>query len=209
MFQLHYTGPKPVISQHGIFFKGGKEDKYIYLKTAVYLLLSIDKHYYEKYKGTPSERLSDREILEVLQAYEPNLEQHIREEEERYETHIEEMREHAKSHPLTKDERNTWLKNIEIMRPYMIQREVNKLYYIHCIKAIKEIIHQEQLEEIDINFTLRNWHILASIAGNLEYGVKSVRTAIKVTPDKEGHLVTRLLINPPSHTYLYPFQEEV
>jgi len=197
MFQLHYTGSKPIISQHGIFFNEGKEDKYIYLKTAVFLLLSIDKHYYEKYKGSPNEKLKDQEILEILQAYEPDLEQHLLEEEQKYEAHIEEMRQQARSHPLTEDERLAWLNNIEIMRPYLIQREINKLYYIHCIKAIKEIIHDEQLKEIDINFSLKNWHILTSIAGNLEYGVRSVRTAIKVEPDKEGGLVARLLINPP------------
>ncbi len=197
MFHLHYTGSKPIISQHGIFFKEGKEDKYIYLKTAVYLLLSIDKEAYKKYQGTPSESLSDQEIMDILKAYEPNLETHILEEEKRYEAHIEEMKEQARSHPLTEDERLAWLNNIEIMRPYLIQREINKLYYIHCIKAIKTIIHDEQLKEIDINFSLKNWHILTSIAGNLEYGVKSVRTAIKVEPDKEGELIARLLINPP------------
>jgi DNA-binding TFAR19-related protein (PDSD5 family) len=198
MLILHYTGPKPIISQHGIFFKHGKEDKYVYLKTAVYLLLSIDKDAYRKYKGTPSEALTDQEVIDILRSYEPNLEQHISEEEKRYEAHIEEMREHARSHPLTEEERTAWLNNIEIMRPYLIQREINKLYYIHCIKAIKEIIHEERLKEIDINFSLKNWHILASIAGNLEYGVKSVHTMIKVETDKEGELIARLLINPPA-----------
>jgi hypothetical protein len=198
MFQLHYTGSKPIISQHGIFFKEGKEDKYIYLRTAIYLLLSIDKHYYEKYKGSPSEKLSDQEILEVLQVYEPNLEQHLLEEKQKYEAHIEEMREHARSHPLTEEERTAWINNIEIMRPYLIQREINKLYYIHCIKAIQEIIHEDQLKEIDINFSLKNWHILTSIAGNLGYGVKSVRTVIKVETDKEENLIAKLLINPPA-----------
>ena len=197
MFQLHYTGSKPIISQHGIFFKERKEDKYIYLKTAVYLLLSIDKNYSDKYQGKPSEKLSDQEILEVLQAYEPDLEQHLLEEEHKYEALIEEMRSHAKSHPLTQDERTAWLNNIDIMRPYLIQREINKLYYTHCIIAIQEIIHKERLKEIDIDFSLKNWHILASIAGHLEHGIKSVHTVIKVEPDRDGELAAKLLINPP------------
>ena len=197
MFQLHPTGPKPIISQHGIFFKTGKKDKYIYLKTAVFLLLSIDKQHYEKYKGSPSETLSDAEILEVLQAYEPDLEQHLVAEEQRYEAHIEAIRQQVRSHPLTEDERLAWLNNIEIMYPYLIQREINKLTYIHCIKAIQEIIHKAQLKEIDISFSLKNWHILTSIAGHLEYGVKSVRTNIKTAMTKEGILIAKLLINPP------------
>ena len=198
MLRLHYVGPKVFISQHGISFKKGKEDKYIYLHTAVFLLLAIDKHRQNRYSRAPSETLSDQEVLEVLQAYEPDLEQHVAQEEQRYETHIEEMREQARSHPLTEDEHKAWLNNIEIMRPYLIQREINKLYYIHCIKAIQEVIHQERYREVDISFSLKNWHILTSIAGNLEYGVKSVRTAIKVAISKEGILIARLLINPPA-----------
>ncbi len=198
MLTLHYVGPKPIINQHGVFFKPGKEDKYIYLRTAVYLLLSIDKDAKKKFRGTPTETLSDPEILEVLKAYEPDLEQHILEEERRYEEHIEAMKEQARTHPLTEDERTAWLNNIEIMRPYLLQREINKLYYIHCIKAIQNIIHDEHLTEIDVNFSFANWHVLSSIAGNLEYGVKSVRTLIQVVPDREGNLITKLLINPPA-----------
>ncbi len=196
MLKLHYAGPKPSISQHGIFFKGGKEDKYIYLKTAIAVLLSIDKTHAKAYKGNAHEKISDAEIPLILQYYEPDLEKHIAEEEARYEKHIDEMIEQVKTYALSEEDKNTWINNINIMRPYKIQREINKLYYIHCIKAIKEIIHRDHIKEIDVAFSLSNWHILESIAGNLEYGVKSVHTAIKVEPDKEGKLITRLLINP-------------
>jgi len=198
MLRLHYVGPKVLISQHGIFFKKGKPDKYIYLHAAVYLLLTIDRHRQNRYSRAPSETLSDQEILEVLQAYEPHLDSHVQEEERRYEAHLERVREQVRSHPLSEEERRAWLNNIEIMRPYLIQREINKLYYIHCIKAIQKIIHQEEYREIDINFSLNHWHILTSIAGNLEYGVKSVRTEITLAINKEGILIARLLINPPS-----------
>jgi len=197
MLKLHYAGPKPSISQHGIFFKGGKEDKYVYLQTAIAVLLSIDKERTKKYHGSDYDNISDSEIPRILQGYEPELEKHIEAEEAQYEKHIDEMVEQVKTYALSKEDQDTWINNINIMRPYKIQREINKLYYIHCIKAIKEIIHRDNIKEIDIEFTLHNWHILESIAGNLEYGVKSVRTAIKVEPDKEGHMITRLLINPP------------
>ncbi len=196
MFKLHYAGPKPSISQHGIFFKGGKEDKYIYLKTAIAVLLSIDKARAKKYHGIDYRQIDDAEIPAILQTYEPDLDKHIAEEETRYEKHIDEMIDQVKTYTLSPEDRSTWINNIHIMRPYKVQREINKLYYIHCIKAIKEIIHRDHIKEIDIAFDLRSWHILESIAGNLEYGVKSVHTAIKVEPDREGNLITRLLINP-------------
>ena len=191
MFKLYYTGPKPIISQHGIFFKNGKEDKYVYLKTAVSVLLSIDKN-----QSDANIQLTDSNIPDILQSYEPELEKHIVAEEARYEAHIQTMIEEVHCHPLSHEDKETWIRNIHIMTPYMIQREINKLYYIHTIKAIKEVIHQDKIIEIDIDFDMKNWHILSSIAGNLEYGVKSIPTDIKVEPDKEGELIVKLLINP-------------
>ena len=36
--KIEYAGLKPVISEHGISFKDGKEDKYIYLSYAIDIL---------------------------------------------------------------------------------------------------------------------------------------------------------------------------
>ncbi len=204
MLTLHYVGPKPIINQHGVFFKPGKEDKYLYLKSAVYLLLALDRQSRKRSHHTPNEHLSDEQILDILKAYEPDLDRHIAQEEQRYEEHIEAMKNAARLAPVTGDERTAWLNNIEIMRPYLVQREINKLYYIHCIRAIKEIIHDEQLQEIDVDFSFKNWHILSSIAGSLEYGVKSVSTVIKVTKNPQGEMIARLVINPPSDRLVSP-----
>ena len=47
--KLKYMGLKPVISEHGISFKDGKEDKFVYLSFAIDILISIN-HTYEKDK---------------------------------------------------------------------------------------------------------------------------------------------------------------
>ena len=196
----NYAGPKPKISQHGIYFRKGKEDKYVYLKLATKILLFIDKDYtdkkhYETYIDD-HENISDTKVADILKIYEPELETHIDSEIVQYGQHIDEMIAEVKELPLTTDEQEIWIENINIMRKYLIQRETNKLYYIHCIKAIKRIIHDDKIAEIDINFTINHWHILESIAGNLEYGTKSVHTEIAVKPDSDGILMARLLINP-------------
>ena len=200
MLTPNYTGPKPLISQHGIYFKKGKEDKYVYLKLATKILLFIDKDYstkkhYEIYIDN-HEKMPDDKILDILKTYEPKLEAHIKSEILVYEEHIDNMISEVRELTISDEEQDTWIENINIMRKYLIQREINKLYYIHCIKAIKRIIYNDKIAEIDINFTINNWHILESIAGNLEYGVKSIHTEIVVRPDSEGILMTRLLINP-------------
>ncbi len=201
MLKLNYTGPKPSISQHGIFFKKSQEDKYVYLKVAIKILLSIDKQYKNSQKHliyiNSENELKDENVLEILKSYEPKLEEHINSEEVNYEKHIdEEIEKVTNNHTLDQEEKRVWINNINIMRKYMIQREINKLYYIHIIKAIKKIIYEDNIKEIDIDFSIQHWHILESIAGNLEYGVKSIHTDIKIVENSDATLVAKLLINP-------------
>ncbi len=41
--KIKYLSARPMISHHGIDFKDGKEDKYVYLIIAVQILKAIDK----------------------------------------------------------------------------------------------------------------------------------------------------------------------
>ena len=43
--QLKYVGPKPMISEHGISFKDGKEDKYVYIQNAIEILHALNHEY--------------------------------------------------------------------------------------------------------------------------------------------------------------------
>ena len=45
--EIKYIGPRATINQHGVTFKEGKEDKYVYLKDAMQILRAI-KHEYKK-----------------------------------------------------------------------------------------------------------------------------------------------------------------
>ena len=199
MLTLHYAGPKPFINQHGVFFKDGKEDKYIYLRLAAKILLYIDNisKKSDHFIITLHEKqdLTDNDIIDIIKFYEPDIEKKVLEEEQKYNIHIQEMIDEVKETNLTDLEKDVWIKNINIMKPYMLQREINKLYYIHYIKKIKQIIKHENIKELDITFDLEHWHILESIAGNLEYGVDSVSTSMKAEANEDGILVLKLIIN--------------
>ena len=45
MMTIKYAGPRPTISHHGVEFKDGKEDKYVYLMIGIQILKAIDKNY--------------------------------------------------------------------------------------------------------------------------------------------------------------------
>ena len=200
MLKLKYMGPKPEITKNGVFFKDGKEDKYLYLKTAAQILLSIDKSYKEddnlKVMITNHDNLSDVDVIEIIKKHEQNLEEHIELEEQKYELHIQDDIKEVENHKiLSAEEKKVWINNINIMKDYMIQREINKLFYIHLIKAIKNTIKENNIHEIDIDFSLEHWHVLSTISGNLEYGAKSVSTVIKMEVNENKDFVIKMIIN--------------
>lgn len=169
--KLEYAGLKPMISEHGVSFKDGKEDKYIYLPFAVDILNAID-HNYEQ-KRTYSHQvnikyLAPNEIMDLLVKYHPDLETTLNDEICSYLLHLdmEEKEVEERSH-LSKIEKDTFIENLKIMRNYKIQRAKNKIFYFHCIETIIEIILKYKIKELDTPFNERFWHILQTIQGDL------------------------------------------
>lgn len=169
--KLEYAGLKPIINEHGVSFKDGKEDKFIYLSYAIDILMAID-HTYEDRKAyshiLKEHRLNSDEILAELLKFHPDLEDTMKKEIESYKEHLNEEAENVNNSPtLNKIEKETFIANLEIMRDYKIQRAKNKIFYFHCIETIVEIILKFAIKEIDTPFNERFWHILQTVQGEL------------------------------------------
>ncbi len=195
---IKYAGPRPVISHHGIDFKDGKEDKYVYLIIAVQILKAIDKDYEEKKSysyDTKTKRFTNDELLEIMLSYEPNLKEAVIQEEIRYEEHLKDEIAQVNSRSDLKEvERETWINNLNIMQPYRIQRAVNKIYYLHCIEDIAKVIKRERIREIDTPFYEKYWHVLQTIQGCLSQGRDSVGSEIKVETTDDG-MIAKMFVN--------------
>lgn len=195
---IKYAGPRPEISHHGIQFKDGKEDKYVYLIIAIQILKAIDKDYEEKKSysyDTKTKRFTDAELLDIMNTYEPNLKETVMQEEIRYEEHLQEEIAHVKQRKDLKEiERDTWIENLNIMQQYRIQRAVNKIYYIHCVADIAKVIKREKIKEIDTPFYEKYWHVLQTIQGTLSEGRDSVGTDLKVENTSEG-MIAKMFVN--------------
>lgn len=195
--KIEYAGPRPMISQHGIDFKDGKEDKYVYLMISIQILQAIDKNY-EEHKSysydTKTKRFSNDEIHQILNSYSTTLEQDVEDAEKSYTQKIDEEIEHIKMRTnLKESEKNVWVNNLEIMRNYRIQRSINKIYYMQSIELIKEIIKREEIKEIDTPFYEKYWHVLQTIQGALEEGRRSVHTELKIERSNEN-MIAKLII---------------
>jgi hypothetical protein len=195
---VQYVGPRPVISHHGIDFKDGKEDKYVYLKVGVEILEAIDKDYDEKssYRSDiENKEHSDDEILEIMKSYESDLHDNTIKEIAGFKEHLDMEVEQVNQRAYLKDvEKKVWINNLEIMKEYRIQRAVNKIYYMHCINNIKTVINRERIKEIDTPFSERYWHVLQTLQGSLEGGKYPVRTNLRVEPEND-QMVAKLTID--------------
>lgn len=195
---IKYAGPRPEISHHGIQFKNGKEDKYVYLIIAAQILKAIDKDYEEKKSysyDTKTKRFRDDELLEIMLSYEPNLEEVVAQEEIQYEQHLlEEIAQIQERTDLKEVERDTWVNNLNIMKEYMVQRAVNKIYYVHCVSDIAKVIKREKIKEIDTPFYEKYWHVLQTIQGFLSEGRDSVGSDLKVESTENG-MVAKMFVN--------------
>jgi len=197
--QIKYVGPRPEISEHGVTFKTGKEDKYVYLSVAVQILIALDKNCKEdkvySYNGS-QKPLSDAEMLDTMLKFEPTLEKSVLEEKASYAKHLDEEiahiehREHM--NPLNKE---IFLNNYKIMKEYRLQRAVNKMYYMHCIKEIVDVIKKEHIREIDAPFQEKYWHVLQTIEGSLISLKSSLSCDLRIERDKDNNLIAKLFIN--------------
>ena len=169
--KIEYAGLKPIINEHGISFKDGKEDKYKYLKYAIEILVSIDHPYKikEKYSHNISnKRINPEEILEILKIHHPNIEEIIEKDIASYKIHLDSEEQVVQNRTtLNEIEKQTYINNLKLMRAYKIQRAMNKIFYFLCIQTISETIIEHKIKDIDTPFNERFWHILQTIQGEL------------------------------------------
>lgn len=183
--KIEYAGLRPIISEHGITFKDGKEDKYKYLKYAIDILNAIDHTYESKRKyshNLSDKRLNPDEILIILKKFHPNLEETMNNELDSYKKHLDEEEVEVENRTtLTDIEKQAFIGNLKIMREYKTQRAVNKIFYMHCIDTIVETIIKYKIKELDTPFNERFWHILQTIQGHLSS--KKVSSELKTIND--------------------------
>ena len=169
--KLEYAGLKPVITEHGISFKEGKDDKFSYFPFVFEVLNALDNNY-ESIKTHSHqikiENFNFSQTTNKLLAINPNIQVSIDKEIENYLIHLENEENEIKSRTNLSDiEKEIYLTNLKLMRDYKIQRATNKIFYFNCIETIVEIIKKNKIKKIDTIFNEKFWHILKTIQNRL------------------------------------------
>lgn len=199
MFKVQYAGPKVEISHHGVKYNDAKDDKYVYLVVALEILQGIDNDYAgrQSYTHHFENKVLEEEILhKILSSYEDHLEERVEEEERNYELMIEHEIDHVQDmQHLTKVDKEVWIKNIELMKAYRIQREINKIYYGHCIQDIVQVIKKKEIKELTTPFNKDFFHVMNTINNVLSTDIYGKNTKLTEEKDKDDNLVIKLYIN--------------
>lgn len=194
--KVEYAGAKPIIDERGIFFKNGKEDKFVYLTFAIDILNSINHPYEDKkvYSNQINHKnLSSNEVLNILLKFHPNLEKTMNNEISSYLIHLDnEEKEVQDRTSLSEIEKYVYISNLKLMRNYKIQRAKNKIFYFHCIQTIVEKIMEHKIKKLEMPFNEKFWHILQTIEGELSK--HRIGSSLNVT-NENNNLKLNLSIN--------------
>ena len=153
MIKLKYMGDKPFISPFGIRFISGRPDKYIYIPSAVklYLLLKDEKNWHNNHLEYefPKSMMNDNEMLGAITKKDEKLikktEEFIKNYQKRLDDFILSIKDDSN---YSEREKESFVKNLEFIKPYRIQRATNKALYHILINDIAKIITQKEILSI-------------------------------------------------------------
>ena len=198
MLKVKYVGPHVEISQHGVSYKKDKEDKYVYLMVALEILKDIDNDYEAQtsYSHCFTPTSFDEDTLHsILQSYESDVEKHVEQEYANYQEKIKHEINFVQGLSHLKDiEKEVWVKNIELMKNYRLQRAVNKIYYEHCIENIRKLFIHKGIKELMTPFNKDFFHVMNSLKGVLITGKPSLDATVVEEVNKEGEMCIALRI---------------
>ncbi len=191
--KLKFVGPKVHISHTGIDFDTNKEDKYVYLGIAIQLLNALDHKYLpdKTYTYHPdTKRLSNDEIWTQLIHYCKNLQEMIDTAELGAKKYVDEHIAHAKENrTLNNEEKDVLIKNLSLMKEYIVQRAINKSLYYCAIDALVEVMKRGHIDYVSAPMYQKFVHVFHSIQGVFAKDRFPIDTKIEIYQENEEILV--------------------
>lgn len=194
---LKYVGPKALFSVSGISFDNSKEDKFVYLSILAELIEALDHEYASDQRyvvETGNKPLDENILLDLIRKRPSNLDEQIEYWYGKTTQEIDDDIKRARENLiLNAEERQVLINNLEILRPYRIQRSINKSVYYAGVKLLASIIKASGIQYITTPMYPKFLHVLHSAQGSLRAMHPPVDSAIDIY-EQQGHLVVQLKI---------------
>jgi len=194
---LKYVGPKPLISHTGIEFDNNKEDKYVYLNIVLQLIKALDHDYFENKTYTyhaSTQRLSSDELESELNKYCKNLDTLEKDKLEEAQNEYKHQIQRAKENTVLNDEsKEVLIKNIQLMKDYLIQRTINKAAYYCAVDLLADILKKDHIDYIVVPMFQKFAHVLHSVQGVLREQKFPMDTKLEIY-EEDGKLLAKLQV---------------
>ncbi|QKF59464.1 hypothetical protein [Aliarcobacter lanthieri] len=180
--KLEYVGFRPIISQNGISFKQGKDDKFIYLPYVYEIINALSNNYETNKNYSYSIKVGSDNISKLYNRildHFSNLDEDIEKKLNSYEKHLDlELEDIENRTNLSDIEKDIYKTNLNLMRDYRIKRAKNKIFYYYSVLSIAETIKTNKIKEINIPFNEKFWHVIKTLQGVL--ASEKINSNIKV-----------------------------
>ena len=195
--KLKYVGAMPIVSNKGVGFDETKPDRYTFLNAAVELLEALNygpseitRHLY----NVSGKEYSADELKELLEKHCPNLDDYVESSEQKAKSLVEELikRVHENS-IITEDDRNAWLKNIDLMEEYYYQYVRNESAYKCALEALGQHIHDAQVQEVTFPMFRNYGLVLHDLDYVMQHRKPPIDSNLTVEAGRDG-LMGRLTI---------------
>lgn len=189
MATIKFVGPKPIVSDKGVRFDPNQPDKYIYLGAALELAEAFDVEGEARdivYRAKTSQ-LSDTVMQRMLEKYCPDLENYVKEREEKAKAMVEELRKRVQEHEnISEEGRRAWLANIDAMFEYYLQYVTNEAAYDCLLERIAEEVRRAKIKEIRVPLLNHFGMVLHELSEVLENQKPPVDSEYHVEQTPEG-----------------------
>lgn len=166
---FNYVGFRPVISQYGISYKQGKDDKYIYLPYVYELLNAVNSEFEVENNNSyiiKIDKLNVNKLYKKILELDPKLEDDINLKLENYKKNLKiESLEIKNRKDISKIEKEVYLNNLDYKKTYRINRAKNKIFYYIAILNIANLIKQKKIKKLNMPFNKKFWQILKTLQG--------------------------------------------
>ncbi|KIM11479.1 MAG: hypothetical protein KU37_04520 [Sulfuricurvum sp. PC08-66] len=196
--KIQEAGPKPLISQAGVSLMQHHPDKYIYFQDIIALFdrVSNAKEGEHVVFETPKKKLSDAEIASWVSQHLKGIDALLTQELSKYKKKLDAQRENVEHNPaLESQERMVWLKNLDEMYKYRVDRAQNKIIYWHIVDVLADLVLERKLIEFVLPYSTELFHVVEALANHLKAHKRFLSTHLIVKRCDDGRIFIYLILH--------------
>jgi len=188
--KLKYVGAMPLISDKGVGFDHTQPDKYTFLNAVAELLEGFDFGAREKIQhlhNTSGKEYAEGELTTVLKKYCSDIDEALTKRDEKFKVLKKDLIQRVHENLIiSKEGKDAWLNNIELMNDYCHQFVTNDTAYQCALRALGEELYVAKIEEVTFPMFRNYGLVLHDLDNVLQHRKPPIDTTLTVETGING-----------------------